>query len=167
MRVADFTSASQVLSAAPAGLELPTPYTIALWMRLDSAIVATGFGCAVCRPFGAQIQDAYAVYVGGDGGEVIFAVTSSNELEGPVIVVGAWTHVTVTQDGNTSSLYVDGALAGSLQAGASPADAHDVLIGQDIDYQGPAGAFPGALADVRMYGRLLRDEEISALAAAP
>jgi len=156
-----FDGATSVLSLAPGGLELPPPYTIAVWMRLDANPV--GFGCALCRPVNDTASDTYALYVGDT--YTLFATTDSFEIRTPAPDLGRWTHAAATYDGTNKQLFVDGVLAATGTSPLPPVDDHTVLIGGDLDFGEPRGFFPGALADLRIYGRVLDEGEVTGLAA--
>ena len=77
---------------------------------------------------------------------------------------GVWHHVAVSFDGSAWRLYLDGAPDGDLAVGATPR--HDSVqhfgLGTAIDSTGaPAGAFGGALDEVRVWDRARTPAEIA------
>jgi hypothetical protein len=98
----------------------------------------------------------FTISVSGNGaGEQI--------LETSPLPVGEWSHVAVTLNGNTGTLYVNGAVADSRTVTIDPADFSPALnyIGKS-QYADPY--FKGVVDDFRIYNRSLSASEVSALA---
>lgn len=87
-------------------------------------------------------------------------------LDGPVLPVGEWTHVAVTLQGNTGTLYVNGAAVDAETITLDPASFSPALnyIGKS---QWPDPYFNGLVDDFRIYNRSLTAGEVSALAVSP
>lgn len=87
-------------------------------------------------------------------------------LDGPVLPVGEWTHVAVTLQGNTGTLYVNGAAVDTETVTIKPANFSPTLnyIGKS-QYNDPY--FNGRIDDFRIYNRGLSAAEVSALAVPP
>ena len=75
---------------------------------------------------------------------------------------GNWHLVVGTNDGSTSSLYVDGLFQG--EAGEIIMPGNRLVIGNDKVYSSP---FEGSIDDFRIYDRALSIDEIDQLAAVP
>jgi hypothetical protein len=91
-----------------------------------------------------------------------YGLTDAPVDSGRIISDGEWHHAVVTYDGESSTLYVDGELIGSQAA---------VGVWNGPWYLGYIGAFigerhfNGLIDDVRIYSRVLTEEEIAELAA--
>jgi hypothetical protein len=87
---------------------------------------------------------------------------------GPTPDVGRWTHLVGTYDANTdvARLYVDGVLVNAVDVPADLWQAPgDFLIGRTLDVGGVGTGdhFPGDIAQVRAYQRVLSPAEIAYL----
>ena len=72
-----------------------------------------------------------------------------------------WTHLCGTFDGSTAILYINGKIMGSSSVSWSTSTGSTLQIGRHVD---GSSAFTGAIADLRIYNRLLNDGEINELA---
>lgn len=75
---------------------------------------------------------------------------------------GQWTHIAITSNGTYLRLYVNGYLQNSINAGRAITNysTPELVLGQAT---GSAGYFRGQINDVRMYDRVLSDNEIAVL----
>jgi hypothetical protein len=91
------------------------------------------------------------------------AVGAEQILEAPPLPVGEWSHVAVTLNGDTGTLYVNGAVADTGPILLNPTDFSPSLnyIGKS---QWPDPYFAGLIDDFRIYNRSLSASEVSALA---
>jgi hypothetical protein len=91
------------------------------------------------------------------------AAGSEQILEAPSLPVGEWSHVAVSLNGNTGTLYVNGAVADTRTILLDPADFSPSLnyIGKS---QWPDPYFEGIVDDFRIYNRSLSGSEVKALA---
>ena len=71
-----------------------------------------------------------------------------------------WAHVAGTYDATTISVYVDGELAATQKHAGNPANVSELVIGELNSIK-----WKGEIDDLRVYDRLLSQEEIKALAA--
>ena len=98
-------------------------------------------------------------YIGGDNGGRPHASLSNN----------TWHHIVGTIDltstGNPANLYVDNKLESSSESTASRIKFHDLPLGELRDDDGTIRGYPlhGILDDVRIYNRVLSEQEIEAL----
>ena len=80
------------------------------------------------------------------------------------LTADVWTHVAVTRSGNTVSLYINGALAGSGSVTLAPSALGQTTQNYLGKSQWPDPYLNGALDDFRIYSRALGAEELVALA---
>ena len=93
--------------------------------------------------------------------------TVEQKLDGPVCPVGEWVHVALTLVGNTGTLYVNGAAAGSGAITLDPS-----ALAPTLNYLGKSQFaadpyFNGAIDDFRIYNRGLNAAEVKALSVPP
>ncbi|MBN1517376.1 thioredoxin family protein [Candidatus Sumerlaeota bacterium] len=96
-----------------------------------------------------------------------FAITSDSyeeeeRLEAPELTVGEWTHIAVTLEGDTGTLYVNGAIADSKPITLDPSTIYPVhnYIGKS---QWGDPLFNGRIDDFRVYNYALSASEVAAL----
>ncbi|MFW6639122.1 LamG-like jellyroll fold domain-containing protein [Nocardiopsis algeriensis] len=85
------------------------------------------------------------------------------------VAEGQWTHLALVHDShlNTSRLYVNGALSGTVTRDTVWPARGDVQIGRSVTRSGYERHLHGALSDVRVFDRIVTAEEIGALRALP
>lgn len=111
-------AASSSINVADAGVwRFTGPFSLSLWTKVNTT--------APTRIAGKRASGCGAVdwELGQDGGGLYFRGTTAISF-GQSLQVGRWTHVAVTYDGATATLYIDGqqAATGSFTAGPlSPA----------------------------------------------
>jgi hypothetical protein len=147
--------------------------TAALWLRRDldppDYVITTALG----KPLGTGTLNSWALYWMATpdlGLRVLGAVNNRIGETGvamPLGQLGGWVHLAITHDGATLALFVDGELADSQSGPGIGFDDSPLFIGCDDDGDGPDYHVTGALADVRVYDRVLAADEISSLAASP
>ena len=100
----------------------------------------------------------------------IYAMTAGRVVTLDEEFPPGWHHVTAVRCSNRLSLYLDGKKV------AEQAEPPRWIANRKLDLSsgatfrmgdGPAGPWKGAIADVRIYGRVLDEGEISALASEP
>lgn len=134
--------------------------SISFWMNPDT--VTNGFQHIVFKQ--GPVVTSYGVWLNGDH---IYMEDNDNSVRGlnsnAAVTAGAWHYITVTYDGTTQSLYIDGVLDNSqsipgitLTYTNSP-----VKVGSG-DYNNP---FAGYVDDLRIYNRALTSTEVTDLAA--
>jgi hypothetical protein len=143
-----------------------TNFTIAAWIKVTTLnnwerVFDFGTGTNVYMFLtpdnGATNTLRYAITTGSAGGE--------QQLNGPAITPGVWTHVAVTLSGTTGTLYVNGmAVATNTAMTLNPSN----LGTTNQNYLGksqwaPDPAYSGSIDDFRIYGRALSASEIAQL----
>ncbi len=154
---------------AVGALTAPT-FTAALWVNpagfanghWNAALINSGSHEWTNGYYGLALTTAGVpiamLNIGGGAANAVY-------LEGPAITSGQWHHLTMSYDGGTLRLYVDGALANQLAVNRARAgNTQPVLFGR----RGDGGYyFTGTLDSVRLYNRALGAQEVSALATSP
>ena len=103
----------------------------------------------------------YQSYSLGEDNLGTFFSNWGDAIRGPVLDIGVWYHIAVTNSGNAVSLYVDGSLAGSSSVTLNtPAGSSLTIGGISGD---PDRAMNGAVDEVQVYSRALSAGEIAAL----
>jgi hypothetical protein len=105
----------------------------------------------------------YSLYAGATGSgkaegfvaDESEAVSTANASE--ALPANTWSHVALTSDGETLSLYVNGTLADSSSAGLARRSAGPLEIGCN---QAGEAFFEGRIDEVRLYSRALEEAEI-------
>jgi hypothetical protein len=138
-------------------LDLVDGLTLEAWVR-PTALGTTWRTVAFKeRPGG----NAYALYANDAAGRPVGQVQIGGEqgAEGSAALpAGTWTHLAVTYDGSSISLYVNGALASRQpQTGAIDVSARALRIGGNSVWP---EWFKGAIDEVRVYNRPLSVDEI-------
>lgn len=95
------------------------------------------------------------------------SVTEQNIDSPMALTAGVWTHVAVTRTGNTVSLYMNGALAGSGTATLNPADLGFTTQNYLGRSQFSDPYLDATLDDFRLYAHSLTQAEITALTNPP
>jgi hypothetical protein len=143
-------------------------FTIAAWIK-----VSTLANWARVFDFGTGTNDY--MFLSPDAGgtnKLRFAITTSGngneqQLNGPAITAGVWTHVAVTLSGNTATLYVNGVAVATNTA----MTVHPSALGATTqDYLGKSQFtgdpnLNGSIDDFRIYGQALSASQIFQLAA--
>ena len=171
----DFVPRAFVQVADNSSLE-PTDVTVSAWVRNDGDMNVNAYIVAKTRDNG---KAAYALYAHGKGIN-FFASSAVTFFLSPNpgnTWDGEWHHVAGIYDssGPTVRLFFDGVEVGSGNTGPDAIDYNevglfgDLFIGtysnQDRSYQNAAWHWPGNIDEVRVYDRVLTDEEIAALCA--
>lgn len=159
---------SQCLRFTDAGHLKPMNFTLSIWVKhkafRNMVYVAKRVGAAYANSFGLEY--------GPDSAPSSAAATASNTggfantfVIDPLksVSLDRWNHVASTYDGSSLTLFVDGTAvaAGSLSAPVAYNEA-DITVGCDENLDpGVSGFyFDGVLSDLRLYSRVLKDEEI-------
>jgi glucose/arabinose dehydrogenase len=148
-----------VAIADSASLDLTTSLTISAWVRpttltdwrtvLMKEGSSTGLNYALYSSTGSNLPGGYLDIGGVD-----------RELKATVpVVTTAWRHLTLTYDGTTMRMYIDGVLRGSrAQTGALAASTGPLKIGGNAVW---GEWFTGLIDEVRIYSRSLTAAEIT------
>lgn len=144
------------------------PFSIAFWARLER-VPTEDYSLIVGKAFGDGSFNSYEFYYSQSEDFTTFSTDSAGyagvQLGGSF--PNGWVHLAGTWDGAALRFYVDGMFVGQDVLDSPPAyDTHAFRIGGDND-EGMARYFwPGAIDELRVYGRQLDAMEITALAIA-
>lgn len=153
-------SGDYVSIADNASMDPTNAISISFWMNPNT--VSNGYQHIVFKQ--GPVVTSYGVWLANDH---IYMEDNDNSIRGmnsnSAVTAGAWHYITVTYDGTTQGLYIDGVLDNSqvipgitLTYTNSP-----VKIGSG-DYNNP---FAGYVDDLRIYNRALTAGEIADMAA--
>jgi len=144
-------------------------YTISAWVKLSA--VSTW---ARLFDFGND-TNTYMFFAPSSGSNARFAITNSGNgseqqlNRSSVLTTGAWIHIAITRNGNTGTLYVNGAsVATNTSMTLSPASLGATVhnwIGRSQFSGDPY--LNGAIDEFRIYNRALSAAEISTLYTTP
>jgi hypothetical protein len=146
-------------------------FTVALWYAHDSTSV--GHGALFDKPVGESNFNTWEVYLLDDEDMVrrLHFTVGAPELRLATVsiesFVEAWTHLAMTYDGAVLRAFVNGELLMEVAAmGEAIHEPEGVFVGCDDNHEGGAhvGFLRGGLDDLRLYGRVLADDEIATLA---
>lgn len=153
---------SMIDVAGTSDLQTPAGFTVATWLRIDAK--PPGTQCAVGKVQGTSdntwqfcVWDTLAMNVHYSG--------TGSILPGRTITAGEWHHVAARWDTTTMTLFIDGLPVGSTDA-VLEFDSGPLVIGGDRNTGLANSLFDGAIDDVRVYGRVLSEQEILDLFAA-
>lgn len=138
--------------------------TFGMWIHPDAPVPEDAVRGLLA--YGARYQLAF-----GDGNEISCRIGDTDvdtRVEIPNIIVGTWTHVACTFDGNELRAYVDGSVVGCRRmARAGGATKGGLAIGARLDGNGQlVDPFVGGIDDVHIYARSLSASEICSAAGA-
>lgn len=119
--------------------------------------------------FGGEIEKFMMLTVKDSAGKLCFQMTTSRNndgtltIEGPAMPVATWTHIAVTFNGDTATMYVNG-----LPVAAGLAPMVTPLFGQPFCYLGRSmfngdAYFNGRMDDFRIYNQALSGSDVYAL----
>jgi Concanavalin A-like lectin/glucanases superfamily len=149
----------------------PTQFTLAMWARRE--VTVPGFDGAFTKPVGKTFYNTWRMTVQSDDiiGEFLNVHVGTSDDSGvdsnSPLPFGVWVHFAATWTGDNMTSYVDGVLFESLPSTLIEVDEQAVLVGCDDDHDplGLSHFLHGALDDVRMYDRVLDEQEIAELHA--
>jgi len=143
-------------------------YTITVWFRVDGS---TGNHRDVLSAYAPGVQHGILLEVrtdgvlrylhryplGTSGGTNIYTTTIYDD--------GAWYHAAMVKSVDTIKLYINGEEVGSAADTSefNPGDTFGIALGILDNERDPQRHFPGAIDDVRIYGRPMSQEEIQAI----
>ncbi len=142
-------------------LELSRAFTLEAWVRPEEAnpwsavLVKEVPGWASFELHAEAGGEAPAAFLyDSDEGEAVVEGTSA-------LPTKAWSYLSLTSDGTTVRLYVNGKLAGSAPAVNAAGGKGPLQIGGDALW-GEGDAFKGLIDNIRLYNRTLSEAEVKA-----
>ena len=155
----------------PGALDLGGDFTISAWIKMTATERGTVY--AKGGDNGGGIRYTLAMCESNDNKMTLTTDDDSDKKQakgGTVVNDGAWHHVVGMRNGNTSFVYVDGVLDGSVDLpegyDLSGTSQHNALIGAITSHTDGSlqKFFAGTIDDVRVYDKALSEAEIAALA---
>lgn len=136
-------------------------YTVSMWVKSDQAIADN-----MSVLFLGHYQPEQWIGIAGtpDGGDVCKVWTNGdgfawNTITNVDVPIGEWTQLTLTQEGQSLGVYVNGSLVKTGNAArALSGDNQDIYLG--VTYWDPE--FTGLVDDVKIYDQALTAEQVAA-----
>ncbi|MES2705244.1 MAG: LamG-like jellyroll fold domain-containing protein [Verrucomicrobiota bacterium] len=167
---ADFTEGGHIEVPFDALLN-PTSFTVTLWAKADGT---SGYASPVTSRVhgGGGETNGYILY-NADGGRWAFwtgqGVVNWDDVSGPAVVVGSWTHLAITYDAatDTKTLWVNGESAAVDTSRSAPTQytpnySLNLHLGAGDD-NGLGFPFDGKLDDIAIYKKALSRSEIQSI----
>jgi len=149
-------AASQAATATTSTLSATNNYALEAWLRLD----ANPGGTAAIIQNGTDAA-GYAIAV-NSAGQLGALTNATFQSSGVTLVTGTWHHVVLTRNAGTSSLYLDGAQAGSTWTTAPSTPGANTSIGRTS-----GGVYlSGVVDEVAAYNGALTLSQVQAHSAA-
>lgn len=166
-RAAFFTQDSNIKVPHSPGLNLNHPFTIALWIKIGNSEGKPGFARGVI----SKTHDSWSMQFGPTSNpEFSFRVVGAKQTLTATVPAqrfreDVWTHIAGTFDGQKVTVFINGRDEGrdSTKEPFWPQiQEREVRMGSNFTHY--FWWFYGLMDDVRIYERVLSDEEIGALA---
>lgn len=149
------------LAAAPGPFVADEAFTAAAWIRADAF---APYAPILSRTSDADTwPDGFVLYATADGapGASLGAFDADAQLVGEAgIGTNEWHHVALVSDGETATIYLDGAVAASAELAATASDGPFVAGSLSGSLVRP---WAGDIADARLYSDALSQDEILSL----
>lgn len=146
------------------GLGGAAPYTMTVWAKPELQDTPSTM-MAVSKFNGGVAAGWYVAINAEDKGQIYRNVSPWATYGENSFPRGSYVHLAAIYDGANLSLYVNGELDASIPFRTNTNDrTTDVLVGANFSRGNPAAFFKGTIDDVRIYNRVLTDEEITWLA---
>ncbi|MDH4263207.1 MAG: DUF1554 domain-containing protein [Spirochaetia bacterium] len=167
-----FSGTSQYLSTGALvsdGLSVGSSMTVSVWVN-PTALPPTNMIYGIVDRHTSQQKGGYVLQLWNNGGTQYIYWTPNfwnNSCTATyTLPLNAWTHIAVSLNGTTSTMYVNGktvALAGDCAALSVETGNPPINIGYRPDPNDP-GHFPGKIDDVRIYNNALTAAQVRQLA---
>jgi len=157
-----FSGSQYVVAPDSPSLHVTTDLTVEAWVNFAQTVA---FECIVCKPFGTQTGDSFAIWY--QEGAIYAGAAATNTADGIGLqwspVSGQWYHLAFTYESSTrhQRLYVDAQLVAEGTAPSQPQyDSHPFYIGVDLNYGAAQGFFFGTIDEVRIWTSVRATEQI-------
>jgi hypothetical protein len=135
-------------------------YTIAAWILAEPTSDQIAI---LSKPFGTGTGNSWQLEMLEDD-RISLSGGSPHSLRSPnALAPGEWHHIAGTWDGREKELFIDGVEVIEVDADVQY-DGHDIYLGGDQNSGDEVLHWDGVLDDLRVYNRVLSDDEIAALA---
>jgi hypothetical protein len=143
------------------GLATPAAFTVAMWIRIEEELPNPS--CALSLTLGFTFGNSWQLCAPQRRLAVMFNTgTGAQWLSYDNLTLGAWHHVAVRWDGASRRLAIDGHDT-KTDMTALASGMGQLVVGGDIDNGLPFALFRGSLDDVRIYSRVIADNELAEL----
>jgi len=140
--------------------------TLAAWVQARGDFAYPDWSGIIMR--GGPNIDTFALYYYGPGKQIGFKTTgtnppwfATNANDALALFDGDWHHVAATYDGETKTIYLDGAVLGSAaSSGKIETSNGRVLLGAGRDTNPPTLYLAGRIDDARIYQRGLSAKDV-------
>jgi|GEM_PF-3879536 len=137
------------------------PYSFSVWMKADSINKST----IVMSKFDQGVRAGWFMGLGADGNVSSYRHFPPWSTASPsAIEWNKYVHVTYIYDGEAFQFYINGQLDHTKEFNRTDYDRiTDVLVGARHSQSSPVPSFKGSIDDIRIYNRVLTQEEIDFL----
>lgn len=142
-----------------AALNPEEAFTVCVWANVEPG--SSGHRAPIsCRDDGPL--SGYIIYAEpGNTWQYWIGTGAWNSVQGPAVDLGEWTHLTATYSDGEQKLYVNGELAGQGAGNLITNPENNLLIGAGANERAVHEyLFVGKIDDVRLYNRVLTEDEI-------
>ena len=145
-------------------LDLGNTLSLATWVRVDSL----GSLQAIFSKGDEGNDDSYGLYVEADGRVALRMISHQDRFSRSetTLTAGQWHHVAITNDGTTTQVYIDGRLDIAYDSFRSTS-VNDAILTLGASLWGIDEFLNGALDEVRIYNRVLSEDDVAQLADNP
>ncbi|MBD3917300.1 LamG domain-containing protein [Paenibacillus sp. PR3] len=145
----------------------PDAFSVSVWVKYDQNVAFKGWSNAIISQddHGLQADRSRRVFQLSTKGDrfVWHRMMGGQDAVGKYpIQPGVWYHVAASYDGSDHKLYVNGELNDCQTGTFKPNDEEPIYIGKKNSDE-PRFWFNGAIDDIRIYNRVLLEQEISEL----
>lgn len=163
----NFASTGQWISASDEGFPTgTTARTVCSWI-LPTSVPASGTNAVIVRYGNLSLGESQLIGLKNDGATTKFFYGAAGDdlAANTPVILNVWTHICGAYDGERASLFINGVNVASAtrQWNTALLGANGLFIGQ-ADNSGTQ-AFSGRIDDVRIYGRILEQHEITVLSS--
>lgn len=143
-----------------------TNFSISLWCKFDNT---SGLQLILDKHLGTGSLDSYEIWFQSNKawGTISNFSGFDNYVDTALTPqINTWYHIVYTfdDDNNTQALYIDSVLGSSIGANKSISyDNEPLMIGASNDQQVPQYFFKGNIDDIKIYNRVINQDEITAL----
>lgn len=167
-----FNGSGTSVAISGSAVNTSSSYSVAAWVQLNNL---NNWSTAVSQD-GSNVSGFFLQYTspsgGTDGGKFAFSLVSADSTSGTSVratspfspSANVWYHLVGVYDSgaNTSKLYVNGVLASTRSVTAAWNATGNTAIGR-AKWGGATDFWPGLIDDVRIYNRVLSDQDVSSL----
>jgi hypothetical protein len=161
----DFDGSNDYVDMGASGSALinSLPFFVSAWIKPVNVSGGTsGFQGVVCSD-----QSGGPMFFRLRSGAIQFSYDENavSFVAGGTVANGSWQHIAGMADGSTYKVYLNGSLVGSKTAAVSPiTSANKLVLGVDFTFVSGRN-FNGQMLDVRIYHRVVSENEIRILAS--